>query len=276
MTTIKSLATITGLLLVMSTMLTTSGIAHAGSFEGLDHGKARTQLTLDSLPGCTNSKPVGSGRASCTADVFVGDDVTLSGKLMTADGEDMPHKSIKIYAQIPAPEAVLLVSAVTGSDGSYEVTWNVKLPDFKQTYQETVKKDLSQTLSIFAVFEGDEELGYTKSNIQGVSIKAKDLITTISADKTEYGAGERAVIFIGFVEGDIAEGKVLQGDFVDPTIIKAIFDNTPVELEKKKEGSYVFITPNLTKQHHQLFIMPEKEGFNANAAYYTIVVEGLR
>ncbi len=282
MTAIKSLAVITGLLLVMST-LATSGIAHAlptisftantpqtidpnGSYVDLDHDKARTQITMDPLPGCSDASR--SGRTTCTAAVFAGDDVKFSGKLMTADGEGIAQKSIKIYSRPPPGiEFTLLTSTVTGTDGSYEVVWNVKLPTFKQTYQETVKKRLSQPLVVFAVFEGNEKLAYAKSTFQAVTIMVKDLITTVKSDKTQYAAGETAVIFIGFFSF---------GDFIDPTVINAFFDGKSIVLEKKKEGSYVFITPSLTKEHHQLAIMPQKEGFNANGAFYTIIVEGLR
>jgi len=259
----------------MSITLTTSGIPHAFPDSSLTEktqisvvfnnpSKTPTQLTMDPLP---------------KLELFVGDELNFSGKLLNADGDGTPNKSIKIYAQTPTPESALLTSVTTGIDGSFEAIWHVKLP-IKHASQEEAsrKKSPGQTVSIYAVFDGDEKLAGSKSKMQVITVKVKDLITIVKSDKTQYSAGEKATIFIAFreyccVESDFAR---YYGDFVDPTTIKGSFDGNPLELQKKKEGSYIFITPNLTKEHHQLIVVPQKEGFYVRVGYYTILIDGLR
>ena len=87
-------------------------------------------------------------------------------------------------------------------------------------------------------------------------------------------AGETALIFVNFIEAEIEGKNIRSGNFVDPDRMRVAYDNEPVQLSKKKTGSYTFVTPPLTVGHHQLIINPAKEGYNNRAGFITVQVSG--
>jgi hypothetical protein len=262
----------------MSTTLPTWEVYAIKSKPAPQVTRQQTRLAMNPLPDCSNAKSKGSGRAACVANFFHGDYIKFTGKLTTADGNGVSGKVVKIFTRPPPGiEFNLLASNATDNDGRYEIVWKVKLPTLKQTYQETVKKRLSQPLLIFAMFEGDDKLSYAKSNMQAISIKVKDLLTIIRCDRAQHYVGDIAVVSVNFVEGFIYDGKIVYGESIDPDVINAKFDQKSVMLEKKKVGLYIFITPSMTGEvNHQLDIWPQKEGFNSYGAFHTMVLEDLR
>lgn len=76
-----------------------------------------------------------------------------------------------------------------------------------------------------------------------------------NTDKNLYREGERAIIFIGFID---------QNDkFVDPDEIVTGFKLAPLGsmLERKKVGSYVYVTPPLERGNTNIAILAQKEGY---------------
>lgn len=67
---------------------------------------------------------------------------------------------------------------------------------------------------------------------------------------------------------------VYNHDFIDPDSIRVTYDGAPVELSKKKQDSYTFVTPSLTVGHHQLVINAAKGGYNTTVGFITVQVSG--
>lgn len=96
--------------------------------------------------------------------------------------------------------------------------------------------------------------------------KVDSIKTLLNTDKSVYGEGERALLFIGFVNDD--------DKFVDPDDIFVSMNVTPVNnlLERKKVGSYVYVTPPLEEGENQIIVVGQKEGYNIGTQSVGIAV----
>ncbi|MFQ5969437.1 MAG: hypothetical protein ACE5J2_02960 [Nitrososphaerales archaeon] len=216
-------------------------------------------LTLE-IEGCKNDM-------SCGADFFVGNIVTFNGSLTTEDGSGIGGAEIKIIKMIPKPELIVVASGVTGLDGSYSIEWTAEFTETEKTFQDVTKKMLSETVSIYAEFEGDDNYSQTRSAKFTVTIKANQLLTSINAERKLYAEGESALIFIAFIDSN--------DQFVDPDLVRVVYDDQEMEVDKKKTGSYTLITPELSIDHHQVIVLPKKEGYNPETGYLTVQVQGV-
>jgi hypothetical protein len=181
--------------------------------------------------------------------------------------------TVNIY-RFEATEMPLLASATTDVDGTFETTWEAQFIE-KKTVGETFKQQLSQVITLFAKFEGDETYTASQSGKMIITVKIIDMITIVATDKTLYRQGDTALIFVNFVEADFDGRHVDYGDFIDPDEMRVTYDGTAVaELSKKKVGSYTYVTPPLTVGHHQLLINPTKDGYNNRVGFVTVQVSG--
>jgi hypothetical protein len=225
-----------------------------------------TQITLDPLPECTNL-------FQCNATFHVGDTVTFTGTLTDNEGKFIPDATVNIY-RFEATEMPLLASAVTELDGTFKTTWEAQFIE-KKTVGETFKQQLTQVVTLFAKFEGDETYTASQSGKMILTVKIIDMITIVATDKTLYRQGETALIFVNFVEADFDGRHVDYGDFIDPDDMRVTYDGATVtELSKKKTGSYTYVTPPLNVGHHQLLINPTKDGYNNRVGFVTVQVSG--
>lgn len=232
-----------GLLLLFSVVL----VPFDGAFA---QKKTATDITLDEFP----------------SKVRPGDKTALTGMVTTADGEPIPDLAVNIYVLTSDPKLIVVASGVTGLEGTYEIVWDVKLIPQEKAFTDVTQKIHTQVMSMFAQFEGDDQYMASKTKKSTVTIEVNSITTFVSTDKKEYREGETATIFIGFVDSDDM--------FVDPDSINAHFnlDSIADKLEKKKEGSYTFVTPPLDKRYNQITIVPAKEGYNIEAEAVTITV----
>jgi hypothetical protein len=159
-----------------------------------------------------------------------------------------------------------VASGVTGLEGTFEIVWDVKLVPQERALTDVTQKIHTQVVSMFAQFEGDDTYASSKTGKTTVTIEVNSIKTFVNSDKKVYNEGETAIVFVAFVDSD--------DSFVDPDGINAHFNLTPVadKLEKKKLGSYSFVTPPLERGHNQIIIVPAKEGYNIEAEAVTITV----
>jgi len=220
-----------------------------------------TSISLDLIEQCLNTM-------QCNAQVFTGTTIKFSGVLTDEDGNPLPDMPVNIVALIPTPELVVLTTAATNTDGMFEAEWVAKLSTQKTAFQDVTKQFRTESLTVFAEFPGSEEMAPSKSNKLAMSVTVNSIHTIANSDKTLYNEGDTVTIFIAFIDST--------DNFIDPDRIFATVNNEPVELEKKKEGSYTLTITEVAKKHQQLIVVPDTEGFNASTAYLTIIVSGLR
>jgi hypothetical protein len=91
-----------------------------------------------------------------------------------------------------------------------------------------------------------------------------EIATTVKANKEYYEIGETAKFTVRFAD--------LEGNPVNPDKIKAYYDGKMVQLVEEELGVYTYITPGLTKEHHQLIVSAEKEDFATDTTYLSIPI----
>lgn len=246
----KLMAVVSGVILLLSATATMN------TFAARQHP---VSLTLD-IEGCKNGM-------TCGAEFFVGNVVTFSGSLTTEDGTPVPGAEVSIVKLIPKPELVVIGSGVTAVDGTYSIEWIAEFTAMEKTFQDVTKEMLSETALFYAQFEGDDLYSQSRTAKFTATILANQIITSVNAEKRIYAEGESALIFIGFIDSN--------DEFVDPDGIRVIYDDKEMEAEKKKQGSYTVMTPELSIDHHQVIIIPKKEGYNGQTAYLTVQVQGV-
>jgi len=257
----KLLALVTGIVLLGTFVMPAYGV-----YVAQPPKTKATQLTLDPLPECTNL-------FQCNATFHAGDTVTFTGILTDKEGKFIPDATVNIY-RFEATEIPLLASAITDVDGTFKTTWEAQFMETK-TVGETFKQQISQVVTLFAKFEGDETYTASQSGKMIITIKIIDMITIVATDRNLYRQGDTALIFVNFVEADFDGRHVDYGDFIDPDDMRVTYDASQVvELSKKKTGSYTFVTPPLTVGHHQLLINPTKDGYNNRVGFVTVQVMG--
>ncbi|MEM2759441.1 MAG: hypothetical protein QXW73_01440, partial [Nitrososphaerales archaeon] len=173
---------------------------------------------------------------------------------------------VRIVQLLPKPELVTIASGVTGIDGEFDLTWTAQFTPAAKAHTDVTKKFLKETVVFFAQFDGDDTYAEARTGKQTATIKANQLFTSVNAEKRVYGPGESALIFLGFIDSN--------DQFVDPDSIRVLYDDQELKVEKKKEGSYTVVTPSLTVDHHQVLVIPQKEGYNIENGFLTVQVSG--
>lgn len=219
-----------------------------------------TVISLDLIEQCINTM-------TCNAEIFTGETVTFTGMLTEEGGMPLKDKEIQIVALLPDPKIVTLTTTTTNIDGMFTAEWTAALLKPKTDFSPSGELR-SESLEIFAVFPGDEELAPSRSGKQPVTLSVNSIHTFVNSDKNLYNEGDTVTIFIAFIDSN--------DNFVDPDNIRATWNNQSIELEKKQVGSYTFMIENLEKKHQQIIVVPSTEGFNTRTAYLTIIVAGLR
>jgi hypothetical protein len=247
----KVVAVLSGIALLLSTAATLNTFAARPS---------PVSLSFD-MNGCKNT-------LTCGAEFLVGDTVTFSGMLTTEDGTPIPGAQIDIVKLLPKPELVVIASGVTGIDGAYDLSWTAEFTprDMVSTNTDTLKKYLDENVVLFAQYDGDDVYAQTRTGKLTATIMANEIFTSINSEKRVYGPGQSALIFIGFID--------MNDRFIDPDSIRVLYDDQELKVEQKKTGSYTVTTPSLTVDHHQVIVMPKKEGYNLENGFLTVQVSG--
>jgi hypothetical protein len=154
----------------------------------------------------------------------------------------------------------------------YEETWH----DFKVALGSKVHPG-KPLLVTFTPLHGSERLPYTNVVKNTDAIDVGSIKAIINTDKQVYREGERAILFIGFVD---TQDKFVNPDSMDISFNILHFDQT---LEKKKLGSYTYMTPPLENSDGKIILVMKKEGHDIQTETVNITVlpmhslgEGLR
>ena len=246
---VKVVAVLSGIVLLLSTTATLNTFA----------AKQQPVSISFEMNGCKND-------LTCGAEFLVGDMVTFSGTLTTEDGAPIPGANINIVKLLPKPELVVIASGVTGIDGAYDLTWIAQFTPREVVSTDVLKKFLDENVVLFAQFEGDANYAEARTGKLTATIRANQVFTSVNSEKRVYGPGESALVFIGFIDSN--------DQFVDPDSIRVLYDDQEVQVEKKKTGSYTVMTPTLTVAHHQVIVIPKKEGYNIETGFITVQVSG--
>src|SRR5574341_1532883 len=143
----------------------------------------------------------------------------------------------------------------------YEETWH----DFKVALGSKVNPG-KPLLVTFTPLHGSERLPYTNIVKNTDAIDVGSIRTIINTDKQVYREGESAILFIGFIDA--------QDKFVNPDSMDISFDILPFDqtLEKKKSGSYTYITPPLENSDGKITLVMKKEGHDIQTETVNITV----
>ncbi len=100
------------------------------------------------------------------------------------------------------------------------------------------------------------------------TVGANSMRVFVNTDKKEYDVGESAVVFFAFIDAD--------DNFIDPDSINASFNGMPIDdlLERKKAGSFTYMTSPLQQGHSQIMVSPSKAGFDRETGTVTIATKG--
>jgi hypothetical protein len=251
----KVVAVITGIALLLSTTSLSETFAQVKLTPA---AKMPVALSLE-MEGCNND-------LTCGAEFLVGDTINFSGVLTADDGTPIPNAEIRIVQFLPKPELVTIASGVTGIDGEYNLSWMAQLPPKEEATTDVTEKILKDNVVFFAQFDGDDTYSSARTAKLTAIVQANQIFTSVNAEKRVYGPGESALLFIGFIDTN--------DEFVDPDSIRVLYDDQELKVEQKKTGSYTVVTPTLTVDHHQLLVIPKKEGYNAENGFLTVQVSG--
>lgn len=249
----KAVVVLLGTMLVLTAALMPTNTSNAQ--------KAMPTKIMVDMNGCTNS-------VTCSAQLMVGDMVTFTGALVTADGEPISGADVRIVRFLPTPELVTVAEGKTGEDGGFELTWKAELSKMMKGPQDVTKKMLSESPVFYAQFDGDEQYATSRSGKLAANVQANMLKAFVNANRGTYNQGESAIITFAFVDS--------KDKFVDPDSLRVVLNDEDVKAEKKKAGSYVLNLSSLPKEHTQILVLPKKSGYNTENAYYTIIVDGLK
>jgi hypothetical protein len=241
-----------GLVLVLST------VAMANT--SFAQRKMPTILEFE-MTGCKNS-------LTCGAELLVGDEVQFTGVLTNANGDPLSEMPVTIYKFVPKPELIPIASGVTGIDGDFELSWIAEFTPIERAPTDVTRKFQTETVTIFAQFDGNEQYASSRSGKNTATIKVNEIKTFVNSDKNLYRQGDQALIFLAFIDS--------HDEFVDPDSLRVVLNDREVEVEQKQVGSYTLTLPSLPKEHTQLFVLPRKEGYNLNNGFLTIIVDGLK
>ncbi|MGH9877319.1 MAG: hypothetical protein ACRD5H_06750 [Nitrososphaerales archaeon] len=91
-----------------------------------------------------------------------------------------------------------------------------------------------------------------------------EIVTALVADKESYEIGDAATFMVTFTD--------LEGNPINPDTIRAYYDGKLVQLEQLNVGLYTYVTPSLTKSHHQLIVSADKQDFATDTTYMSISI----
>lgn len=254
----KVVAVITGIVLLLSTTTALSTFAQDIRNPIYVSKKMPVSLSLE-MEGCTND-------LTCGATFLVGETVTFHGTLTTKDEKPIPGATVNIVQLLSKPELVTIASGVTGIDGEFDLMWTAQFTPVEKATTDVTKKFLKETVVFFAQYDGDDTYAGARTAKQTATIMANQIFTTVNAEKRVYGPGQSALVFLGFIDS--------KDQFVDPDSIRVMYDDQELKVEKKKTGSYTVVTPSLTVDHHQVIVIPTKEGYNIETGFITVQVSG--
>lgn len=132
MSSTKTLAVMSSILLVLSVAVATSGIAFASHGDKITHeggGVPASPTIATDLVLKADTEKVQRIRANHEGQEMVIEQtvVTLTGRLSTEDGNAVANKRIYINDNNPTtydnPDSPFVASAVTDSDGSFKASW---------------------------------------------------------------------------------------------------------------------------------------------------------
>ncbi len=250
-------------MLVLSASITT--LSRANAQVNLNASGTPTTLTLNDV----------------SAKVRLGENVTLSGTLTTLDGHPIDGVPVTVYLMTPEPKIFAVGSSTTSSDGTYQVVWNVQAISKIRPDNDVTQKVTTQTVSLFAQFDGSGSYAPSKTGKVGVVLESNAIKVYINADKNVYKVGDTATVFVAILD--------LDDNFVDPDTMKATFANVdatstsrslgtnpqiPItdQMDHKKVGSYVYITTPLKPGNNQIVMIPFKAGYNTEITSITLIV----
>lgn len=248
------------MVVLIGAMMVTSAAALAMPGVSLAAKQTATEMSME-MSGCTNS-------TTCNAKFLVGEEVTFEGALTTADGDPVRDAEVNIIKLIPKPEQVVIATGVTGIDGDFSLTWTAELTGTERAFQDVTRKMLSESVQIYADFAGNDDFAPSRSGMNTAAINANAVNNFINSDKNLYIQGDSALIFIAFVDSN--------DEFVDPDMLRVVLNDQEVDVEKKKTGSYTLTIPSLPKEHTQIFVIPQKLGYNTDSGFLTLIVDGLK
>lgn len=254
----KVVAVVSGIALLLST--TTLGSVFAQDIRNPIYvsKKQPVELSFD-MDGCKNT-------LTCGAEFFVGESVTFSGTLTSATGRPIPNAEIKIIKLLSKPELVTVASGVTGIDGAYDLKWTAEFTPKDKVHTDVLTKFLKETVVFFAQYDGDDTYANASTGKLTATVKANQIFTSVNAEKRVYGPGDSALIFLAFIDS--------RDEFVDPDNIRVLYDDQVLKVEQKATGSFTVVTPSLTVDHHQVLVIPQKEGYNIENGFLTVQVSG--
>jgi len=252
----KVTAVMSGIVLLLSTASLSETFAQSVSL--IPASKMGVSISLE-LEGCMND-------LSCGAVFLVGETVRFTGQLTDEEGTPIPGAVINIVQLLAKPATVVVASGVTGIDGDYDLTWTAEFTPTEKAFDDILKKDLTETVVFFAQYDGDDTYSSARTGKVTATVKANQIFTSVNAEKRVYGPGDSALIFLAFIDSN--------DEFVDPDSIRVLYDDQELKVEQKKTGSYTVVTPSLTVDHHQVIVMPVKEGYNIENAFITVQVSG--
>jgi hypothetical protein len=126
---------------------------------------------------------------------------------------------------------------------TYEATWH----HFKVKI--STKEPLTNPVKIsFTQKEMLKSQDFTSGRTEVFRTESNSITTYIHSDKDVYQEGQRAVVFINFLDSNER--------FRDPESVIISFNFAPAgtALEKKKDGSYVYLTPPLERGDNQILV----------------------
>ncbi len=245
----KVTAVLSGVMLLLS----------VGAASNIFAAKPQPVVLTFAMEGCKND-------LSCGAEFLLGDTVTFTGTLTDADDRPIGGAKVDIIKFLPKPAQVVVVSGVTGIDGEYTLTWQAEFTPIEKSHQDVTTKILDENVVFYAQFDGDGIYAGARTAKASATIKANTIATSVNSEKRVYSAGESALIFIAFIDS--------KDQFIDPDSIRVLIDDQEVKAEKKKTGSYTVMTPPLTVEHHQVIVIPAKDGYNLETGFLTVQVSG--
>lgn len=214
--------------------------------------QATTRITLDSVP--TIVRP--------------GDQLTFTGILTTVQGEPVSGATVNVNLHSSGTQTTQIASAETDENGMYSTTWEVQMLPVEKSSGDLTASVKTQLAALYVQFPGEESYSSSRTNPSTISIQLNSIQTSVGMNKKVYQPGESATIAIAFVDVD--------GNFVDPDDMKVYFNHDQVadKLEKKKTGSYVYVTPPMKAEHNQIQVIPMKQWYDAENEAVTITVIG--
>lgn len=146
--------------------------------------------------------------------------------------------------------------------GTNEFRFTWQLVSYENAWQHFIvtigtKAEPGRPINVF--FTHEEEREGSGSILHGNGVEAMNLASmnvSVNAEKMVYTEGERATVFISFVDA--------YDKFVDPDSMITYYNSDSIGtlLQKKKVGSYIYTTPPLERGEKEIIVLAVKNGYN--------------